>query len=217
MTKVSSNLITQSIDVHLVPFQRKLPGLADEVALRIQFTEPEPRRHLPLGGRALVQHHDPRAPFRVPEQPDGGLESLIPFRQRADLRIALRQASSVLPTRSEDETISQVDPAGPDADEDYRPEDERKAAHGLKVSRSGCRISPTGPVDLMFIPLAMVPQAGGWRCSRDASPASPCPGRRGFAAPRRLDRVISGSAQPYRRDDLGWSWAASSALVLSHR
>jgi hypothetical protein len=88
---------------------------------------------------------------------------LIPFRQRADLRIALRQASSVLPTRREDETISQVDPAGPDADEHYRPEDERKSAHGLEVSRSRRRISPTGPVDLMSIPLAMVPHAGGSR------------------------------------------------------
>jgi hypothetical protein len=59
----------------------------------------------------------------VPEEPDGGLEGLVPLGQRPDLRVALRQPPLMLPPRSKYEPVGQIDAAPHGAGEDERPDE----------------------------------------------------------------------------------------------
>src|SRR2546428_11171025 len=122
----------ERVDVDLVAVERELPGLADGVALGVELGESHARPDVPLGAGPLVQHHDPGAPLRVPEEPNGGLEGLVPLGQGADLSVALRQLALERPSRRQYHPVRQLDADRARGDKEQQPEEPgAEDAHGV--------------------------------------------------------------------------------------
>src|SRR5213593_809293 len=125
----------ERVDVDLVAVERELPGLTDGITLGVDLGEPDARPGVPLGAGPLVQHHESGAPLRVSEEPDGRLEGLVPLRQAADLRVALRQLPLDRSSRGQDHPVRQVDASRARGDEEQRPDEHRVgSAHGRRSS-----------------------------------------------------------------------------------
>jgi hypothetical protein len=100
----------------------------------------------------LIQHHEPGAPLRVAEEPDGCLESLVSLRQGAYLGVAVGQLLPKRSSRGQDHLVGQVDASGARGDEEQCPEEPRTgSAHGGGAFVDVAAAAPEmGPVRLVM-------------------------------------------------------------------
>src|SRR5262245_3824033 len=59
----------QRVDVDLVALEQELARLADWIALAVELGESDARARMAAGDDHLIEHHEPGAPLRVPEEP----------------------------------------------------------------------------------------------------------------------------------------------------